>query len=53
MECLGLSLAVAFAAPGAWLSQQTPIQEADYYLCGPRPFLRALVSDLRDAGPAT
>ncbi|OJU53146.1 MAG: nitric oxide dioxygenase [Brevundimonas sp. 67-6] len=35
---------------GAWLSQQTPIQEADYYLCGPRPFLRALVSDLRDAG---
>lgn len=35
---------------GAWLSQQTPIHEADYYLCGPRPFLRALVSDLRDAG---
>ena len=35
---------------GSWLSQQTPIQEADYYLCGPRPFLRALVSDLRDAG---
>lgn len=35
---------------GAWLSQQTPILEADYYLCGPRPFLRALVSDLRDAG---
>lgn len=35
---------------GAWLSQQTPIEEADYYLCGPRPFLRALVSDLRKAG---
>ncbi|AYG94937.1 NO-inducible flavohemoprotein [Brevundimonas naejangsanensis] len=35
---------------GAWLAEQTPIAEADYYLCGPRPFLRALVSDLRAAG---
>ena len=35
---------------GAWLAEQTPIQEADYYLCGPRPFLRALVSDLAAAG---
>lgn len=35
---------------GAWLAEQTPIGTADYYLCGPRPFLRALVSDLRAAG---
>lgn len=35
---------------GAWLQAQTPIHEADYYLCGPRPFLRALVSDLHQAG---
>lgn len=35
---------------GAWLADKTPIQEADYYLCGPRPFLRALVSDLTQAG---
>lgn len=35
---------------GQWLASQTPIAEADYYLCGPRPFLRALVSDLKAAG---
>lgn len=35
---------------GDWLRRQTPIENADYYLCGPRPFLRALVSDLRAAG---
>jgi nitric oxide dioxygenase len=35
---------------GSWLAEQTPIHEADYYLCGPRPFLRALVSDLAAAG---
>lgn len=35
---------------GAWLQAQTPVHEADYYLCGPRPFLRALVCDLHQAG---
>lgn len=35
---------------GAWLREHTSIQQADYYLCGPRPFLRALVSDLTAAG---
>ena len=35
---------------GQWLSNQTPVAVADYYLCGPRPFLRALVSDLKSAG---
>lgn len=35
-----------------WLAENTPIQSADYYLCGPRPFLRALVSSLSQAGVA-
>jgi nitric oxide dioxygenase len=33
-----------------WLAANTPIALADYYLCGPRPFLRALVSGLSQAG---
>nr|WP_314074256.1 NO-inducible flavohemoprotein [uncultured Roseococcus sp.] len=35
---------------GAWLAAQTPIEVADYYLCGPRAFLRAFVSALSLAG---
>lgn len=35
---------------GEWLRAETPIGEAEYYLCGPRPFLRALVSELASAG---
>lgn len=34
----------------AWLSKNTPIGEADYYLCGPRPFLRIFVAALSLAG---
>jgi nitric oxide dioxygenase len=33
-----------------WLTAHTPLHEADIYLCGPRPFLRALVSGLSLAG---
>jgi nitric oxide dioxygenase len=33
-----------------WLAANTPLVLADYYLCGPRPFLRALVSGLSQAG---
>lgn len=33
-----------------WLSQNTPLAEADFYLCGPRPFLRFFVSGLSQAG---
>jgi nitric oxide dioxygenase len=33
-----------------WLRANTPLDEARYYLCGPRPFLRALVSGLALAG---
>lgn len=29
-----------------WLVAETPLGEADYYLCGPKPFLRAFVSAL-------
>lgn len=33
-----------------WLAENTPLGEADYYLCGPRPFLRTLVSTLSRLG---
>jgi nitric oxide dioxygenase len=33
-----------------WLQSNTPLTEADYYLCGPRPFLRAFVGGLALAG---
>jgi nitric oxide dioxygenase len=35
-----------------WLRGNTPMGEADYFLCGPKPFLRALVSGLARAGVA-
>ncbi|MBK1661836.1 NO-inducible flavohemoprotein [Paracraurococcus ruber] len=46
------------AAPGRitpdWLRANTPLDRADYFLCGPKPFLRALVGGLAAAGvPAT
>ncbi|MBV8576477.1 MAG: nitric oxide dioxygenase, partial [Acetobacteraceae bacterium] len=33
-----------------WLARNTPIDEAVYYLCGPRPFLRAMVGGLARNG---
>lgn len=33
-----------------WLRRNTPIDQAVYYLCGPRPFLRAMVGGLARAG---
>ncbi|MEJ2816178.1 MULTISPECIES: NO-inducible flavohemoprotein [unclassified Caulobacter] len=33
-----------------WLKANTPFAEADFYLCGPTPFLKAFVSGLTDAG---
>ncbi|GEO12524.1 NO-inducible flavohemoprotein [Microvirga aerophila] len=33
-----------------WLQANTPLIEAGYYLCGPRPFLRAFVSGFALAG---
>jgi len=36
-----------------WLERHTPLAEADYYLCGPRPFLRSFVAGLAHAGVAS
>ncbi|HJS85876.1 MAG TPA: NO-inducible flavohemoprotein [Acetobacteraceae bacterium] len=33
-----------------WLRRNTPVQEAVHYLCGPRPFLRAMVGGLARSG---
>lgn len=33
-----------------WLAGNTPIQDVTYYLCGPRPFLRAMVGGLARKG---
>ena len=33
-----------------WLKANTPFADADFYLCGPKPFLRAFVGGLVDAG---
>ncbi|MDO9712432.1 NO-inducible flavohemoprotein [Paracraurococcus lichenis] len=33
-----------------WLRAHTPLDRADYYLCGPKPFLRVLVGGLAAAG---
>ena len=33
-----------------WLSRNTPREDAGYYLCGPRPFLRAMVGGLVRTG---
>ncbi|MCJ8143307.1 NO-inducible flavohemoprotein [Ancylobacter sp. A5.8] len=35
-----------------WLERNTPFTASDFYLCGPKPFLRALVRDLSRAGIA-
>ena len=35
-----------------WLIANTPVGKADYYICGPRPFLRAAVASLSLAGVA-
>jgi nitric oxide dioxygenase len=33
-----------------WLKTNTPVDSAHYYLCGPRPFLKALVNGLSGLG---
>ena len=33
-----------------WLKANTPVDAANYYLCGPRPFLKALVNGLSQLG---
>jgi nitric oxide dioxygenase len=36
-----------------WLRANTPIKEADYFLCGPHPFLRKFVAGLSLSGVAS
>lgn len=36
-----------------WLLANTPVNDADYYICGPRPFLRAAFAALSLAGVAS
>jgi nitric oxide dioxygenase len=33
-----------------WLKANTPFAAADFYLCGPTPFLKAFVTGLTGAG---
>lgn len=33
-----------------WLAENTPLAQADVYLCGPKPFLRTFVAGLASAG---
>ena len=35
-----------------WLGRNTPSDRATYYLCGPKPFLKAIARGLKDAGVA-
>lgn len=35
-----------------WLGRNTPMHEADIYVCGPKPFLRHIIGDLTRAGVA-
>ena len=34
----------------AWLAGNTPLAAATYYICGPRPFLRAMIGGLARTG---
>ncbi|MBR0644737.1 NO-inducible flavohemoprotein [Plastoroseomonas hellenica] len=36
-----------------WLRRHTPLAEADYYLCGPKPFMRSFVRGLAEGGVPT
>lgn len=51
-EVAGRDYDIAGIITDAWLVANTPVTEADYYICGPRPFLRHAVSALSLAGVA-
>jgi nitric oxide dioxygenase len=34
----------------AWIRADTPIDDADYFICGPRPMLRSLITALSMSG---
>lgn len=49
-EVEGVDYDLAGIITSEWLVANTPIAEADYYICGPRPFLRHAVSALSLTG---
>ncbi|QZP09093.1 NO-inducible flavohemoprotein [Caenibius sp. WL] len=49
-EVAGRDYDIAGIITDEWLVSETPVAEADYYICGPRPFLRHAVSALSLAG---
>ncbi len=49
-EVLGRDYDAAGIITDEWLVANTPVGDADYYICGPRPFLRHAVSTLSLAG---
>lgn len=52
-EVAGRDFDLAGLITDDWLIANTPAATADYYICGPRPFLRAAVSALSLAGVAS
>lgn len=52
-DVAGRDYDVAGLIDADWLTANTPVDEADYFLCGPRPFLRALVAALSLSGVAS
>ncbi|OJW71345.1 MAG: nitric oxide dioxygenase [Sphingomonadales bacterium 63-6] len=51
-EVAGRDYDIAGIITDEWLVNNTPIAEADYYICGPRAFLRHAVATLSEAGVA-
>ncbi|KAB2684363.1 NO-inducible flavohemoprotein [Brucella tritici] len=51
-DVLGRDHDVAGCITMEWLRENTPIADADYYLCGPKPFLKNFVQGLQRAGVA-
>lgn len=45
-EVAGRAYDIAGIITDDWLIADTPVAEADYYVCGPRPFLRHALSAL-------
>ncbi|OYY86580.1 MAG: hypothetical protein B7X76_02200 [Azorhizobium sp. 39-67-5] len=52
-DVVGRDFDIAGRIDAEWLTAHTPLQDADYFLCGPRPFLRALVAALSLSGVAS
>lgn len=52
-DAAGRDYDVAGLIDADWLTANTPVDDADYFLCGPRPFLRALVAALSLSGVAS